>query len=113
MMKTFFTFLLSSLLLLISTISNAQDGIKVGPTGKSSLELRFNARKATIATITITNEANIVVSTQTSDVVKGENKILIADATKLNEGTFTVTMVSNGKTETTKFVNFKMDEKGL
>lgn len=112
MMKTLFTFLLS-LILLTSVSSFAQDGIKVGPSGKSSLELRFNSKKVSVAIITITNDANVVISTQTSDVVKGDNKIVIADATKLSDGTFTVTMVSNGKKETTKFVNFKIDDKEL
>lgn len=112
MMKILFTIFLN-MLLFTAVNSYAQVGINVGPSGKTSLELRFNAKKVSVATIIITNEANEVISTQTSDVIKGINKIVIADATKLSDGTFTVTLVTNGKKETTKFVNFKMDEKEL
>jgi hypothetical protein len=111
-MKALLTILLS-VFLLTSATANSQDGIKIGTTGKSSIAVKFISKKVAIATITITNEAGVVVSTQTADVVKGDNSIVLTDVAKLAEGTFTVSMTANGKTETTKFVNFKMDEKAL
>jgi Domain of unknown function (DUF3244) len=111
-MKALLTVLLS-VFLLTSATANSQDGIKIGTNGKSSIAVKFNSKKVTTATITITNEAGVIVSTQTADVVKGDNSIILADVAKLAEGTFTISLTANGKTETTKFVNFKMDEQAL
>jgi hypothetical protein len=111
-MKALLTVLLS-VFLLASATANSQDGIKIGTNGKSSVSVKFNSKKVTTATITITNESGAIVSTQTSDVVKGDNNITLADVSKLAEGTFTISLTANGKTETTKFVNFKMDEQAL
>jgi hypothetical protein len=111
-MKALLTIFLS-IFLLASATANSQDGIKIGTNGKSSVSVKFISKKATTATITITNEAGAVVSTQTADVVKGDNNITLADVSKLAEGTFTISLTANGKTETTKFINFKMDEQAL
>ena len=111
-MKALLTIFLS-IFLLASATANSQDGIKIGTNGKSSVSVKFNSKKATTATITITNEAGVIVSTQTADVVKGDNNITLADVSKLAEGTFTISLIANGKTETTKFINFKMDEQAL
>ncbi len=111
-MKALLTVLLS-VFLLTSATANSQDGIKIGTNGKSSIAVKFISKKITTATITITNEAGVIVSTQTADIVKGDNSIVLADVSKLAEGTYTVSMTANGKTETTKFINFKMDEQGL
>jgi hypothetical protein len=105
-MKTFITIFVS-IFLLYSSSTYAQNGIKIKTTGKSALEVSYTSKKVTTAIITITNEAGMVITKQTSAVKKGANKILIADAAKLSEGTFLVSMVCNGKTETTKFINFK------
>jgi hypothetical protein len=111
-MKALLTVLLS-VFLLTSATANSQDGIKIGTNGKSSIAVKFNSKKVTTATITITNEAGAIVSTQIADVVKGDNNITLADVSKLAEGTFTISLTANGKTETTKLVNFKMDEQAL
>ena len=111
-MKVLLTIFLS-VFLLASATANSQDGIKIGTNGKSSVSVKFNSKKVTTATITITNEAGVIVSTQTADVVKGDNNITLADVSKLAEGTFTISLTANGKTETTKFINFKMDEQAL
>jgi hypothetical protein len=111
-MKSLLTIFLS-IFLLASATANSQYGIKIGTTGKSSIAVKFNSKKVTKATITITNEAGVIVSTQNADVVLGDNSIVLADVAKLEEGTFTVSMIADGKTETAKFVNFKMDEKEL
>jgi hypothetical protein len=111
-MKALLTIFLS-IFLLASATANSQDGIKIGTNGKSSVSIKFNSKKVTTAIITITSEAGVVVSTQTADVVKGDNNITLADVSKLAEGTFTISLTANGKTETTKFLNFKMDEQAL
>ena len=111
-MKALLTIFLS-IFLLASATANSQDGIKIGTNGKSSVSVKFISKKITTATITITNEAGVTVSTQKVDVVKGDNNITLADVSKLAEGTFTIALTANGKTETTKFVNFKMDEQAL
>jgi hypothetical protein len=111
-MKVLLTIFLS-VFLLTSATANSQDGIKIGTNGKSSVSVKFNSKKVTTTTITITNEAGVIVSTQTADVVKGDNNITLADVSKLAEGTFTISLTANGKTETTKFINFKMDEQAL
>ncbi len=111
-MKSLLTIFLS-IFLLSSATANSQDGIKIGTTGKSSIAVKFHSKKVTKATITITNEAGAIVSTQNAEVVLGDNSIILADVAKLEEGTFTVIMVADGKTEMAKFLNFKMDDKAL
>jgi hypothetical protein len=111
-MKALLTFFLS-IFLLASATANSQDGIKIGTNGKSSIAVKFYSKTATTTTITITNEAGVIVSTQNANVVLGDNSIVLADVAKLAEGTFIVSMINDGKTETTKFVNFKMDGEAL
>jgi hypothetical protein len=113
-MKALLTIFLN-VFLLASATANSQDGngIKIGTNGKSSVSVKFTSKKVTSATITITNEAGVIVSTQTADVVKGDNNITLTDVSKLAEGTFTISLTANGKIETIKFINFKMDEQAL
>jgi fructose-specific phosphotransferase system component IIB len=95
----------------IFILSSAQainfEGIKIGTNGQSAIELRLTSKKVATATITITNEAGIVVSTQAANIVKGNNSISLTDVATLSEGMYTVTMVSNNKTVSTKFMNWK------
>ncbi len=102
------------IILLISTFSfatsfaNNFDTIKIGSNGKTStIELRVNSKKATAVTITITNAAGEVVITQNANLVTGPNAVELVNVANLEEGTFLVTMVANGKKMTTQFVNWK------
>jgi Fe2+ transport system protein B len=111
-MKALFTSIVAILIFATASASNF-DGIKVGTTGKSSIEAKFTSEKATTATITITNQAGVVVKTQNVTLTKGNNNIALVDVATLAEGTFTITLVSDNNTVSTKFVNFKMDEQAL
>jgi hypothetical protein len=108
-MKTLFTIILSALIFTTASANNFE-GIKIGTTGKSSIEAKFSSAKATAATITITNQAGVVVNTQNVTLVKGDNTVSLLDVTTLEEGTYTISLIANGTTTTTKFVNFKATE---
>jgi methionine-rich copper-binding protein CopC len=108
-MKTLFTIILSTLIFTTASANNFE-GIKIGTTGKSSIEAKFSSAKATTATITITNQAGAVVNTQNVTLVKGDNTVSLLDVTTLEEGTYTISLIANGTTTTTKFVNFKATE---
>jgi hypothetical protein len=108
-MKTLFTIILSALIFTTASANNFE-GIKIGTTGKSSIEAKFSSAKATTATITITNQAGVVVNTQNVTIVKGNNAVALLDVTTLEEGTYTISLIANGTTTTTTFVNFKATE---
>jgi methionine-rich copper-binding protein CopC len=108
-MKTLFTIILSALIFTTASANNFE-GIKIGTTGKSSIEAKFSSVKATTATITITNQAGVVVNTQNVTLVKGNNTVSLLDVTTLEEGAYTISLISNGTTTTTTFVNFKATE---
>jgi hypothetical protein len=108
-MKTLFTIILSALIFTTASANNFE-GIKIGTTGKSSIEAKFSSAKATTATITITNQAGVVVNTQNVTLVKGNNVVALLDVTTLEEGTYTISLIANGTTTTTTFVNFKATE---
>ncbi len=105
-MKALLTIFISVFILSSANATNF-DGIKIGTTGKSSVEVRLTSKKVTTATITVTNAQGVVVSTQTANITKGNNNISLADLTNLEEGMFTVTMVVKNETLTTQFMNWK------
>jgi hypothetical protein len=111
-MKALFTIILSALIFTTASANNFE-GIKIGTTGKSSIEAKFTSKKATTATITITNQVGVVVNTQNVTLTKGDNNIALVDVTTLAEGTYTITLVVDNNSVSTKFVNFKMDEQAL
>jgi hypothetical protein len=108
-MKTLFTIILSALIFTTASANNFE-GIKIGTTGKSSIVAKFSSAKAITATITITNQAGTVVNTQNVTLVKGNNSVSLLDVTTLEEGTYTISLIANGKTTTTTFINFKASE---
>lgn len=105
-MKALFTFIIAVLIFTTASASNFE-GIKIATSGKSSIEAKFISKKSIAAVITITNETGKVVTTLNIITVIGNNTIALLDVTTLNEGTYTITLVSDGNTSTTKFVNFK------
>jgi hypothetical protein len=107
-MKALFTIILSTLIIATASASNFE-GIKIGTAGKSAIVAKYSSNKATTAVVSITNQAGEVVNTQNVTLIKGDNSIALVDVTTLAEGTFTISLVANGKTVTTEFVNFKMD----
>jgi hypothetical protein len=111
-MKTLFTIILS-LSIFTTASANNFEGIKIGTTGKSSIEAKFSAIKATTATITITNQAGIIINNQNVTLIKGDNNITLVDVATLAEGTYIITLTTNNNSISTKFVNFKMDEQAL
>ncbi len=106
-MKTVLTILLSAFFLTSATANNSGD-IKIGPNGKTSfLELRMQSKKASVATITILNANGVVVSTQTANLVRGKNNLAMVDIASLEEGMYKVTLVSDKKTHTAQFMNWR------
>ncbi len=105
-MKALFTLIIAVLIFNTATASNFE-GIKIATSGKSSIEAKFISKKAAAATIIITNKAGKVVNTLNFITVKGNNTISLLDVTTLNEGTYTITLVNDGTTSASKFVNFK------
>ena len=107
-MKALLTVLFSTILI-ISVSAKNFDGIKIAPNAKTAtIEVRFNAKKATEAKIVITNEEGKVVSTQVAKLVSGDNAVSLVDVSKLEEGNFTVTLTTGNEVMTTKFINFKL-----
>jgi hypothetical protein len=107
-MKTLITILLSTFIFANSFATTIDDGLKIAPNSKTAtIEVRVNIKKACNATITIKNEDGVVVSTQSTVLIKGNNAVSISDISKLEEGTFTVSLVAEKTTMTAQFVNFK------
>jgi hypothetical protein len=111
-MKTLITSIVAMFIFATATASNFE-GIKIATTGKSTINAKFSSDKATTATISITNKAGVVVNTQNVTIAKGDNSIVLLDVATLAEGNYTVTLVSNGNTTTTSFLNFVSDAQGL
>jgi hypothetical protein len=107
-MKALFTSIVAMFILATATANNFE-GIKVMAAGKLALEATFSSAKATTATISITNQAGVVVKTTTVAAAKGTNTFSLIDVASLEEGTFTITLVANGTTSTTTFINFKSE----
>lgn len=106
-MKVVLTIFLSVFFLATASANNSGD-IKIGSNGKTStIELRMQSKKAASATITILNANGVVVSTQTANLVRGKNNIAMIDIASLEEGMYKVTLVSNKKTLTTQFMNWR------
>jgi hypothetical protein len=106
-MKALVTILFS--VLFFTATANNNDGIKIAPNTKTTnIEVRLTAKKAIDATIVITNEAGVVLSTQAVKLTTGDNAIVLLDIAKLDEGNYTVTMTSGTEVMTTKFMNWKL-----
>jgi hypothetical protein len=107
-MKALFTTIVAMFILATASATDF-GGIKVMAAGKPALEATFSTNKATTATISITNQAGVVVKTTTVAAIKGTNTFSLIDVASLEEGTFTITLVANGTTSTTTFMNFKSE----
>ena len=107
-MKALVTVLFCTILFATASASNI-DGIKIAPNANTTnIEVRLTAKAATEATITITNEAGVIVSTQAAKVITGSNAIVLLDIAKLAEGSYTITMTAGAEVMTTKFMNWKL-----
>ena len=111
-MKTLITSIVAMFIFATATASNFE-GIKISSVGKPAVEATFTSNTVTKATISITNQAGVVVKTNTVAVTKGANTFSLIDVTTLNEGTYTISFEANGKTTTTTFIYFKTTEEGL
>ncbi len=111
-MKTLITSIVAMFIFATATASNFE-GIKIGTTGNSVINAKFSSDNATTATFTITNQAGVIVKTQSVKLTKGNNTINLLDVTTLADGNYTLTFVANGKTATISFVNFASDAQGL
>ena len=107
-MKALLTILFSTILI-ISVSAKGIDAIKIAPNAKTStIEVKVSSKKATQATIVITNENGKVVSTQTIKLINGENIVALVDVAKLAEGSFKITLTAGSEVMTTKFMNWKL-----
>jgi hypothetical protein len=107
-MKALVTVLFCTILFATASANNI-DGIKIAPNAKTTnIELRLTTKKATDATIVITNEAGVVVNTQAVKLTNGDNAVVLLDIAKLEEGNYTVTMTAGAEVMTTKFMNWKL-----
>ncbi len=107
-MKALFTSIVAMFILATASATDF-GGIKVMAAGKPALEATFCTDKATTATISITNQAGVVVKTTTIAATKGTNTFSLIDLASLEEGTFTISLVTNSTTSTTTFINFKSE----
>jgi hypothetical protein len=89
-MKALITSIVAMFILATASASNFE-GIKVASAGKPALEATFSTEKASTATISITNQAGVVVKTTTVAATKGTNTFSLIDVATLEEGTFTIT----------------------
>jgi hypothetical protein len=108
-MKFLFTLLAGTFLMLQASAKNLEE-IKLGTNHDSKkVEIRFNSKykKNTAAVITVTNAEGKLVSTQSSDLICGDNNICLCEALSLPEGAYTVKMVTKKKTYTTQFIIWK------
>ncbi len=72
-----------------------------------NMQLRFTADKAGEANITILNKSGKIVLQQTNEVTNSLNTIPLTSATGLAEGSYTVRLISNNETYTTRFLIWK------
>ena len=86
------------------------DEIKIGSNSKSSsLEIRYNStnKKLREATVSIINEDGVLVNTFKATIGKGQNTIDIKKALGLKEGLYTINILVNKKTLSTKLMIFE------
>ena len=96
-----------------SLSGNADNGgkkqaISIGSNRASgNMQLRFTSGKAGEASITILNESGKIVLQQTNQVTNSINTIPLTNATELPEGNYTIRLISNNETMTTRFMIWK------
>ena len=108
-MKFLFTLLAGTFFMLQASAKPFEE-IKLGTNHDSKkVEIRFNSKykKNTTAVVTVTNAEGNIVSTQSSELIRGENSISLNEALNLPEGTYTVKMVTKKKTYSTQFIIWK------
>jgi hypothetical protein len=109
-MKVLFTSIFT-FLIFVTAFAFPFDEIKVGTNAiTSSIELRFTstcAKKNAEAIVYVLNEKGLVVKTFKASINKGENIIPLADALSLREGLYTVNILINKKTLSTKLMIFE------
>ena len=71
------------------------------------MKVRFKAGKAATATLEVIDEAGKVVLQQTAQLVSGMNDVPIVNSLKLNEGTYTLRLVTNKQTYNSRFLIWK------
>jgi methionine-rich copper-binding protein CopC len=88
--------------------NNKEKEITIGANRESGeMQLHFTADKAGAASITIFNESGDPVLQQTEQVKNSFNTLPLKNATRLKEGTYTVRIILNNETYTTRFMIWK------
>ena len=85
-----------------------KEKITIGSNRESGdMELRFATDKKGEATITVLNESGKIMLQQANEVKNGVNTIPLKNATGLTGGSYTVCLISNKETYTTRFLVWK------
>lgn len=69
--------------------------------------VRFKSAKAGTATITVLDETGKIVLQQTNQLSNGINNLPVVNSLKLNEGTYTIQLVTNNQTFSSRFILWK------
>jgi hypothetical protein len=101
--------LLVSVFTFATASANDTDRLTIAPNTKAAtIELRVSKIKTTEATINITNEAGVIISTKKVTLLAGANAVELVNVKDLAEGTFTVTVTTATGTSQTQFVNWSL-----
>ncbi len=71
------------------------------------MKVRFKAAKAGTATIEVADEAGKVVLKQAAQLTTGINNVPLVNSLKLNEGFYSVRLVTNNQTYSSSFLIWK------
>lgn len=71
------------------------------------MKARFKATKAAEAKLEVIDEAGKVVLQQTVQLAPGMNDVPLVNSLKLNEGTYTLRLVTNNQTYNSRFLIWK------
>ncbi len=69
--------------------------------------VRFKSAKAGAASITVLDESGKIVLQQTNQLTDGTNNIPVVNSLKLSEGTYTIRLVANNQTYSSRFILWK------
>ncbi|MEO6229037.1 MAG: T9SS type A sorting domain-containing protein [Ferruginibacter sp.] len=69
--------------------------------------VRFKSAKAGTASITVLDETGKIVLQQTNQLTNGINNLPVVNSLKLNEGTYTIQLVTNNQTFSSRFILWK------
>jgi len=91
----------------ITAVSNSKEMTIFPNPSSTNAQIRFKADKAALATIMVYDASGKVVLQQQSNVLSGNNSVAINNIVKLSDGMYTVKMISNDVTYSSKLIIWK------